>query len=48
MMKKRIIDKSIGLLLVGVLLTVMSACDTADTSNPENSEAIDQNNIFST
>ena len=48
MMKKRIIDKSIGLLLVGVLLTVMSACDTADTNNPENSEAIDQSNIFST
>ena len=48
MMKKRIIDKSIGLLLVGALLTVMSACDTADTSNPENSEAIDQSNIFST
>ena len=48
MMKKRIIDKSIGLLLVGVLLTVMSACDTADTSNPENSEAIDQSNIFFT
>ena len=47
-MKKRIIDKSIGLLLVGVLLTVMSACDTADTSNPENSEAIDQSNIFFT
>ena len=48
MMKKRIIDKSIGLLLVGALLTVMSACDTADTNNPENSEAIDQSNIFST
>ena len=48
MMKKRIIDKSIGLLLVGALLTVMSACDTADTSNPENSEAIDQSNIFFT
>ena len=48
MMKKRIIDKSIGILLVGALLTVMSACDTADTSNPENSEAIDQSNIFST
>lgn len=48
MMKKRIIDKSIGLLLVEALLTVMSACDTADTSNPENSEAIDQSNIFST
>ena len=47
-MKKRIIDKSIGILLVGALLTVMSACDTADTSNPENSEAIDQSNIFST
>lgn len=48
MMKKRIIDKSIGLLLVGALLTVMNACDTADTNNPENSEAIDQSNIFST
>ena len=48
MMKKRIIDKSIGLLLVGTLLTVMSACDIADTSNPENSEAIDQSNIFFT
>ena len=48
MMKKRIIDKSIGILLVGALLTVMSACDTADTSNPENSEVIDQSNIFST
>ena len=48
MMKKRIIDKSIGLLLVGTLLTVMSACDAADTSNPENSEAIDRSNILST
>lgn len=48
MMKKRIIDKSIGLLLVGTLLTVMSACDAADTSNPENSEAIDRSNIFFT
>ena len=48
MMKKRIIDKSIGLLLVGALLTVMNACDTADTSNPENSEVIDQSDIFST
>ena len=47
-MKKRIINKSIGILLVGALLTVMSACDTADTSNPENSEAIDQSNIFFT
>lgn len=49
MTKKRMIDTSIGLLLITALLTVMSACGTVDTSNLESSEAIlEQSSISST
>ncbi len=49
MTKKRMIDTSIGLLLITAFITAMSACGTVDTSNLESSEAIlEQNSDSST
>ena len=49
MTKKRMIDTSIGLLLITTFITAMSACGTVDTSNLESSEAIlEQSSVFST
>lgn len=49
MTKKRMIDTSIGLLLITAFITAMSACGTVDTSNLESSEAIlEQSSVFST
>lgn len=49
MTKKRMIDTSIGLLLITAFIMAMSACGTVDTSNLESSEAIlEQSSVFST
>lgn len=49
MTKKRMIDTSIGLLLITAFITAMSACGTVDTSNLESSEAIlEQSSVSST
>lgn len=49
MTKKRMIDTSIGLLLITAFITAMSACGTVDISNPESSEAIlEKSSVFST
>lgn len=49
MTKKRMIDTSIGLLLITAFIMDMSACGTVDTSNLESSEAIlEQSSVFST
>ena len=49
MAKKRMIDTSIGLLLITAFITAMSACGTVDTSNLESSEAIlEQSSVSST
>ena len=49
MTKKRMIDTSIGLLLITAFIMAMSACGTVATSNLESSEAIlEQSSVFST
>ena len=49
MTKKRMIDTSIGLLLITAFITAMSACGTVDTSNLESSAAIlEQSSVSST